>query len=482
MRWGWSGGSAPSVYARWIIALTAVGLAVRVLWLGHEPIWRDEAFTALVVQRNVAGMLDAVRNDSAPPLSYLLTHLFVLLLGPSVPVLRLTSALAGTVIVPVVAAIARRCGGDRAGLWAAGLCALAPSLVWSGRDARMYAMATALVALSALALWRAAEVPTLVRWLLYGLAVLLAVYTQYFALLAIPAQLIALRFALRASWRVVATAAAVCGAALVALVPWLIFAAPQFSHAETPFWVPPLSLNGIRGAVMQFFTGPPIDTLAVQILQAGAVVGGVLAVILLALHRKTLGRAAAYVALCGGLPLVGLVMISVWRSLLEARYAGVVWGPLFALVAIGIASMSRTWVKAVLAALLVGPTVGFSLLITHPDTPALIAYMAPRLQPNDFIDAAPGDYLLLLYYGDANLRAHTHIVADREAWFWGTAAYPPDALIPTVPAATIQNGATIYWVDDAGRPLKGKPSGYVLARFQCFSTVCLATYQPAAPP
>lgn len=99
--------------------------------------------------------------------------------------------------------------------------------------------------------------------------------------------------------------------------------------------------------------------------------------------------AAAYVALCGGLPLVGLVMISVWRSLLEARYAGVVWGPLFALVAIGIASMSRTWVKAVLAALLVGPTVGFSLLITHPDTPALIAYIAPRLQPNDFIDAAP---------------------------------------------------------------------------------------------
>ena len=487
VRSGWFGSSAPSRYARWVIALTALGLAVRVLWLGHEPIWRDEAFTALVVQRNVGGMLDAVRNDSAPPLSYLLTHLFVLLLGPTVPALRLTSAMAGTVIVPVVAAIARRCAGDRAGLWAAGICALVPALVWSGRDARMYAMATSLVALSALALWRAADAPSPARWLLYGLAVLLAIYTQYFALLAIPAQLIALRFALRASWRTVATAAAVCGASLVALVPWLIFAAPQFRHAETPFWVPPLSLNSIRGAVMQFFTGPPIENganglLAIQILQAGAVVAGIAAVILLVLRRKTLGSAAAYVALCGGLPLIALVVISVWRSLLEARYAGVVWGPLFALVAVGLASVNRVWVKAVLAALLVGPTVGFSLLITHPDTPALIAYMAPRLHPNDFIDAAPGDYLLLLYYGDANLRAHTHIVAEREAWFWGTAAYPPDALIPTVPAATVQNGATIYWVDDAGRPLRGKPAGYVLMRFECFSTVCLATYQPAAPP
>lgn len=487
VRWGWFGGAAPGLYARWIIALTAVGLAVRVLWLGHEPIWRDEAFTALVVQRNVAGMLDAVRNDSAPPLSYLLTHLFVLLLGPSVPVLRLTSALAGSLIVPVVAAIARRCAGDRAGLWAAGICSLAPSLVWSGRDARMYAMATTLVALSALALWRAAEAPTLARWLLYGLAVLLAIYTQYFALLAIPAQLIALRFALRASWRTVATATAVCAGALVALVPWLIYAAPQFRHAETPFWVPPLSLNSIRGAVMQFFTGPPIETganglLALQALQAGALVAGVLAIIFLTLRRKTLGRAAGYVVLCGGLPLVALVVISSWRSLLEARYAGVVWGPLFAFVAIGIAGVSRAWVRVLVAALLVGPTVGFSLAITHPDTPALIAYIAPRLHEHDFIDAAPGDYLLLLYYGDANLRAHTHIVAAREAWFWGTAAYPPGALIPTLPAATIQNGGTVYWVDDAGHQLKGKPAGYALERFQCFSTICVATYQPAVPP
>jgi 4-amino-4-deoxy-L-arabinose transferase-like glycosyltransferase len=460
---------------------------VRVLWLGHEPIWRDEAFTALVVQRNVAGMLDVIRNDSAPPLSYLLTHFFVLLMGPAVPVLRLTSALAGTAIVPVVAALARRCAGDRAGLWAAGICALAPGLVASGRDARMYALATTLVALSALALWWAAESPTSARWLLYGLVVLLAIYTQYLALLAIPAQVLALRFALRASWRTAATAAAVSGAAVVALVPWLIYAAPQFRHAETPFWVQPLSVHTISSTVMQFFTGPPVEAgvnglPAVQILQAGAVVGGVLAVSLLMLHRKTLGRAAGYVALCGGLPLIEIAIISRWQSLVEARYAGVIWGPLFVFVAIGIASVSRAWVTGALAALLVAPTVGVSLATTHPDTPALVAYIAPRLHEHDFVDASPRDYLLLLYYGDANLRARTHIVATHEAWFWGTALYPPDALVPATPAATVQNGGTIYWVDDAGKPLKGKPPAYAIERYQCFSTVCLAIYQPPAPP
>jgi hypothetical protein len=58
-----------SAYARGVALLTVAGLAVRILWLNHEPIWRDEAFTAVVEQRSIAGMLDAIHNDSAPPLS-----------------------------------------------------------------------------------------------------------------------------------------------------------------------------------------------------------------------------------------------------------------------------------------------------------------------------------------------------------------------------------------------------------------------------
>ncbi len=105
-----------SAYARGVVLLTGVGLAVRVLWLNHEPIWRDEAFTAVVEQRGVAGMLDAIHNDSAPPLSYLLTHISISFLGPTPTALRLTSAIAGTLIVPVGAALGRRCAGDRGGL------------------------------------------------------------------------------------------------------------------------------------------------------------------------------------------------------------------------------------------------------------------------------------------------------------------------------------------------------------------------------
>src|SRR5260370_41551120 len=90
-----------SAYARGVVLLTGVGLAVRALWLHHEPIWRDEAFTAVVEQRGVAGMLDARHNDSAPPRSYLLTHISIAFLGTTPTALRLTSAIAVTLTVRV---------------------------------------------------------------------------------------------------------------------------------------------------------------------------------------------------------------------------------------------------------------------------------------------------------------------------------------------------------------------------------------------
>src|SRR5260370_14254663 len=89
-----------SAYARGVVLLTGVGLAVRILWLNHEPIWRDEAFTAVVEQRRVAGMLDAIHNDSAPPLSYLLTHISISVLGTTPTAPRCPSAMPGSLIVP----------------------------------------------------------------------------------------------------------------------------------------------------------------------------------------------------------------------------------------------------------------------------------------------------------------------------------------------------------------------------------------------
>jgi 4-amino-4-deoxy-L-arabinose transferase-like glycosyltransferase len=472
-----------SSYAGRAALITVIGLVVRLAWVGREPIWRDEAFTAIVEQKSIGGMLEAVRNDSAPPLSYLLTHVFVAFMGPTPQALRFSSVIVGTLLVPIVAALARRCAGDRAGLLAASVSALAPSLVMSSRDARMYATATTLVAFSTLALWRAVERPTVLRWLVYGVALLLALYTQYFAILAIPAQLIAIRFVLHTSWRTAVVAAGVSAVALAGLVPWLVYAAPQFRHAETPFWVSPLSLKTIGGTAAQFLSGPPIEPgtqglVALQALQGLAVLAGIVCAYLLIRGRNRLGRPAGFVALCSVGPVFLLAAVSVWHPLLEARYASVVWGPLFAIIAVAIACLNRARLQVLVAAALVVPTMGFSVAVTHPDTPAVTAYLDPRVQANDFVWSSASDYLLLLYYGDDDLRTHTHVVARHIAWFWGTAAFPPDALTPAFPAATLREGGTIYWVDDAGHRLPAPPAGYFRQQSNCFSTICVTTFTP----
>src|SRR5580692_5609713 len=151
-------------YAGKIWLVTGVGLAVRLALLGYQPLWRDEAFTALAMQRPLGPMLDVVRNDSAPPLFYLVERLFAVI-STSAPMLRLFPVLAGTAAIP-------------------------PALLVSSLDARMYVLATTLVLASTLCLLRALERPSLLRWALYLVATVLAVYTVYFALFAVFAQVI----------------------------------------------------------------------------------------------------------------------------------------------------------------------------------------------------------------------------------------------------------------------------------------------------
>src|SRR5579863_7937938 len=176
-------------YAGKVSLITGVGLIARLALLGYQPLWRDEEFTALAVQRPLGPMLDVVRNDSAPPLFYLVERLFTVV-STSPQVLRLFPVLAGTATIPLLAALGRRIAGDAGGVWAAVIGAVAPALMVSSLDARMYVLATTLVLASTLCLLRALERPARRRWALYGALAILAVYTVYFALFAIFAQVV----------------------------------------------------------------------------------------------------------------------------------------------------------------------------------------------------------------------------------------------------------------------------------------------------
>ena len=101
---------------RWalgVVALTALGAALRFATLDLQSFDFDEAFTVgPVLGGSFGAMLDAIpRTESTPPLYYALAWLWTQAFGVGEVGVRSLSALLGTALVPVAFGTARELGG-----------------------------------------------------------------------------------------------------------------------------------------------------------------------------------------------------------------------------------------------------------------------------------------------------------------------------------------------------------------------------------
>ncbi len=196
------------------------GAALRFATLDVQSLWYDEAVTAHLLRLDLAGMWHAIPDsESSPPLYYVLAWLWTQLAGTGEVGMRSLSALLGSATIPVVWALGRRLGGDRAGLVAAALLAVNPMLVWFSQEARAYALLALLAALSALLWLRMLERPSTARAAGWALVAALALATHYYAIFLIAPQALWLLVGVP-DWRARAAALgplAVAGAALAPL-------------------------------------------------------------------------------------------------------------------------------------------------------------------------------------------------------------------------------------------------------------------------
>jgi len=474
-----------ATYAGRITAISLAGLAGRLALVAYQPLWRDEAFTALATSRSLGGMLNVIRADSAPPLAYILERA-VASLWPGAAGLRLLPVLAGSAAIPLGAALGRRVAGDRGGVLTAAICAVSPALALSALDARVYAVATTLVMAATLALWRAIERPTLVRLTVYGALTALSLYSDYFAVLAIPAGLAGVALVLRAGWRPTLTAAGVAALAGLSLIPWLVAASAQFNYAGQPFWVQPIDFASVSGSFVQFFGGPPIEPWVpwkpwMQVFQGIATAAGILLIFVAVARRAELsaaGRRAALFCTVSGIGAALLLFpLSLWHPLVDGRYGGVVWGPAYAILGAGLALLPRRrWVAAGLAATL-GATLALTLLPNRPDITSAIAALRTEVGAHDLIDAYPSEYLLLLDQAPAPLLARTVVLQPSVQWYWGTAVYPPGAITASVPASVSNAGGTVYAVMQPDDTVVPVPGGYAERSSRCWIGVCVVAYR-----
>jgi len=364
--------------------------------------------------------------------------------------------------------------------------AVFPSLVLASRDARMYALATTLVLASTLAVWRLVERPTWARAAVYGACTAGALATNYFTAFAAVGQLAAVIVILRAPAPARTRALVAAAVAAVPLVPWLVYARAQFAHGASPFWVGGVGFSTISGVVVQFFSGPSLDQgipghAALVALQAVVVVLGLASVAVLLARWRTSAVARRGIAFLAGCSLGGVVLlvaVSVWHPLVEARYASVMWGPLVCVVGAGLAAVP--WPRLAVGSIMVtgAAAVVLSLALTQPDTPALARRLNERVARGDVVAASPAAYLLLLHYGNAVAGGETHIVAHDVPWYWGTAIFPPHAVLAQYPASS----GTVYLVNVPGQPAARRPpSSYEKdGPTRCYSTICLSVYRPVS--
>ena len=471
-------------WGRRLALITAAGAALRIVLGVRQGLGFDEDFTAVAVSHPIGETLRIVSRDSAPPLFYVLENVAAGF-GATPWNLRLVPVAAGIALIPLLATLARRVAGDAAALWTAALVAVLPAALFTATNARMYGLAGTLVVAATLLLWRAVERPGPWRYAAFGAVCAAALWTDYFSAPALAGVVVA-AVVLRPSRRVYATACLVLAAAAVSLVPWLVYAGAQLNHAGQGFWVAPLSPAGVAGTAGQLFAGPenradpPLGSILLA-LQVVAAVAGALALAALAARRRQLApeqrRAAGFALLsCGGI--VALAAISVRVPLLEARYAGLMWLPLFALAGTGLTLLPRGSAAVLLAAMAVSG-LALSSAVTHSGTTDLLPELEARVGAHDMVAADPDHYLLLLAESGPNVVARLHVLAAADpAWYFGTAAYSPDAVARAVPAEVPANRGLIFYVGDPGTDPAPLPPGYREQELRCLSHTCLAVYGP----
>lgn len=210
------------------MALLALAFVLRVVMLGAESLWFDEAYSVAFSSADLS-LLNFLRSGgfafTDKNVYHVILH-FWLALGRTEFMIRLLSVLFGVATVGAIIALARRFFGWRAAAWAGALMAVSPFHIWYSREARMYVLAGLF---AWLAVWALVETLGANRarwgWAVYAICAALGLYTHSFAAFVVVAVNVwaVLVFIADPQKRRLLIPWAIANAAIVALaIPWII--------------------------------------------------------------------------------------------------------------------------------------------------------------------------------------------------------------------------------------------------------------------
>lgn len=424
-----------------------LGFGLRIFHLQTQSLWFDEGWSWHLARLPLAEMASATAADRSPPLYYAALHVWLKLAGQTEFAMRYLSLMADvTVIVLVVAlvrALFRLWRGVSSGAWGPALTAgllyaACPFAVWYAQETRMYALVSALCALSSywLLRWLLGRSPRVRRWpalAVSALALTAAVYAHYYAIFLLPAQaavvLMAIALLRRTPseepatqrWdgsragRILAGWLFATALVVLALAPWLLTASPGFAY-DDGFAFP---LNTIDGRLAEWATALAAGGIARPLpeawplLAAGAALVAALAFVAVGRRRELL-TLLALVLLPALSAAIAVRLFYPYRSVFHPRYLIYVAPPLCALLG-AMAGYVRVaqprearriapvlgWASLALAGVLWGPALAanyFDSAIARDDVRAATRHVVEALEPGDVIVMSRDNFAVRYYY------------------------------------------------------------------------------------
>ena len=239
-----------------LLCVLLLGAALRLYQLTAQKLWLDELYTAELVRNGLSTIWQNAFIDPTLPLPGAIFWLAAQLGGLTPLALRLVSAVAALLVLPLFYQICVYAAGRRVALLATGLLAIAPLAVYYAQEARPYALPLLGQMLALLALERLIRRSGGVEIAWYVLLAVIAAHLHYVNVILIGAQLIVL-LAVASDRRTALLVGALTTLALaLTFAPFLLglFNARVAWVARPPLAGPPIQL---RSAVETMVAGDP---------------------------------------------------------------------------------------------------------------------------------------------------------------------------------------------------------------------------------
>jgi mannosyltransferase len=315
-----------------VIALTLLGAIVRFATLNVSSVELDESATLILVRHGFGGMLSRIAHgESTPPLYYYLVWGWTRVFGAGTVGFRSMSALIGTITIPVMYLAGREIS-PRAGVWAAALTTVSPSMFFFSQEARTYGLLVLFSAAAFVAWQRSLREPSARHLAAWGVLSGVALLAHYFAaFLFVSEALILIR---RLGWRRVWAPAG--GVVLVGLALSPLAYAQRTENKTS--WIEGLSLPRRVAESIKMFTvgvyGPLV--LFALVLAVAISLAAVVLVLRRGSERERGGARDAALAATGAIAIPLVLAATHLVDVYDGRNVLAFWVPLAVLIAIGL--------------------------------------------------------------------------------------------------------------------------------------------------